>query len=217
MTSSSPLGYNLRRTLECPPTPWYVPHTKRGSKSYNKAVHGGPVDPSSVTEHRNLVASSYQVPISALLSSLPDTHYVLCVNYGTDVQVAITGTCHVETRDPIECAIGELKEEAGLTGELNLRYTTSQKGKTWWIYHQEVENLTAITDPGQPTPINDDATKKVAVVISGEKDAVISKMQEITHLRYSTDELVGIAAVSVLTLKAIIQHQLVYPRITLKL
>ena len=215
MTSSSPLGYN--RTLECPPTPWYVRHTIGGSKSYNKAVHGGQVEPSPVTEYRNLVASSYQVPISALLESLPDTHYVLCVNYGTDVQVAITGTCHMGTRDPRECAIGELEEEAGLTGELNLHCITSQKGKTWWIYHQKVENLTAITGPGQPTSINDDATKKVAVVISGEKDAVISKMQEITHLRYSTDELVGIAAVSVRTLKAIIKHQLMNPRITLKL
>ena len=181
-----------------------IRHTKTfgGSKKVKYPhLRGGAVPISRVTEEPEFTPSSYGVPVNQVLHTLPPDNFALCIDYGSDVQCCISGTLSATNHNPDITALAELEEETGLTGPLERKGTVTMGRQTWYIYCQDVANLTALTDPGvPPSAIHDDATQKVAIVVYGSKENILRRMEEIAFLRYSTDEFVGLAAVKVSTL-----------------
>jgi len=136
---------------------------------------------------------------------IPDDHYVLCPLYYDpdtgnylDFQFGATET-YKKGESNVSAFYRCLGEELGLYYNSerepyieNFKYS----GKQWIMSIIDIKNLKSITKPKDEVNIDDDRSRKMAIIVHGKKEDIMKYIRSSLVLDKSEDKLGGVVALS---------------------
>lgn len=151
------------------------------------------------------------------ISEMKDEDWIVCPvqlkdysSFMWDIQIGVTGTCK-HNQEPYESMLLEMEEELGLrwssTGTIQGIQTIDSRGKERTIFKIPISDCIPIEKDDMPIACSeskDIINKKVACLIHGTRDEiekVLNKSKKIRYYSSNDDNIIGLAIVSVQTVK----------------
>lgn len=151
------------------------------------------------------------------ISEMNDEDWIVCPvqlkDYSSsiwDIQIGVTGKCKYG-QEPYESMLLEVEEELGLRWNSNNTIqgvqTIDSRGNERTIFKIPIGNCIPIEKDDMPitgTRANDTINKKIACLIHGTKDEIekiVNKSNKIRYYSCNDDNIIGIAFVSIQTIK----------------
>jgi hypothetical protein len=151
------------------------------------------------------------------ISEMKDEDWIVCPvqlkDYSSfiwDIQIGVTGT-RKHNQEPYETMLLEMEEELGLrwssTGPIQGIQSTDSRGNERTIFKIPISGCLSIEKDDMPisgSESKDTVNKKIACIIHGTRDEIeriVNKSKKIRYYSSNDDNIIGLAFVSVQTVK----------------